>query len=92
MSAPKVRTAEAIAAKVQGLKRYVPRLPCLHGHWERYVGGNGCCECAADSRRKWRLANLERDRARNRARVAFLRAQDPEGYRKRREAWRSPWR
>lgn len=54
-------------AVLAGQKHYFTGKPCKHGHVDqRYTNGGCCMECARITARKWRDANLEVARRKNR--------------------------
>ena len=77
-------------ASALGLKRFFTGEPCKHGHVaERIVSSHRCTECDRASALKWRTANLEKARERDRERARKHRAADPERARKKGRRWRA---
>jgi hypothetical protein len=92
-------------AKALGLKHYFTGEPCKRGHIEkRYVCSGVCLECSRmqtakweaanrehvnETRRKYRDANLEKMRKKEREAARKRRAANPEGYRNQQAAWRA---
>jgi hypothetical protein len=78
------------AARALGLKCFFTGEPCRHGHVaKREVSGCGCTECRRERGHKYRVANLERAREREREHARKYRAAYPERVRENWRRWRA---
>ena len=76
-------------AREKGLTHYFTGKACRNGHAsERLVSGGRCVECRKALCRKWREANAEVERAKNKERVRRSYAENPEKYRSASRRWR----
>lgn len=71
-------------AKAAGLKRYFNGKPCQHGHEAfRLVSNRKCYDCLQREKREWNQANLARNAALQRERMAA----NPDHYKALKAAW-----